>query len=71
MNVTLATVLTGLGAAILAIGLIGLLRPRMYESMMLRPSAKGPIKRLRLIAIAELALGALLMVVGIVGLLVG
>ena len=71
MNVTLATVLTGLGAAILVVGLIGLLRPRMYESMMRRPSARGPIKGLRLIAIAELALGGLLMVVGIAGPLVG
>ena len=71
MNATFATVLTALGAAILTVGLIGLLRPRMYESMMRRPSAKGPITGLRLIAIGELVLGALLMVVGIAGPLVG
>lgn len=71
MNATFATVLTALGAAILTVGLIGLLRPRMYESMMRRLSAKGPITGLRLIAIGELVLGALLMVVGIAGPLVG
>ena len=61
-----STIIVAVGAAVIVVGLIGLVRPRMYESMMLRSAAKGPIPRMRQIAVIEVVAGVALVIVGLV-----